>query len=56
MRTVLGDQDDFDVTSSDVNNVRAAMYIENDENTMAPYQRLNPSLPQGNGALHTPLV
>ena len=28
MRTVLGDQDDFDVTSSDVNNVRAAMYRE----------------------------
>jgi len=28
IRTVLGDQDDFDVTSSDINNVRAAMYRE----------------------------
>ena len=28
IRTVLRDQDDFDVTSSDVNNVRAAMYRE----------------------------
>jgi len=28
IRTVLGDQDDVDVTSSDVNNVRAAMYRE----------------------------
>jgi len=28
IRTVLGDQDDVDVTSSDANNVRAAMYRE----------------------------
>jgi len=28
MRTVLGNQDDFDVTSSDVNNLRAALYRE----------------------------
>ena len=27
IRTVLGDQDDFDLTSSDINNVRAATYI-----------------------------
>jgi len=28
IRTVLGDQDDVDVTSSDVDNLRAAMYRE----------------------------